>query len=193
MAIRSESSRAAVLEATMSLLSDSAAGSVSVQKLTIEAIAKKAGVGKATIYRWWPSKAAVVIDSFVGNHVAATPLDESLPVHEALRAHVRSLVELYSGPEGRLVSQIIAECQYDPQTLHEFRQRFWDGRARAVATLIQRGIVEGLLRADLPPDVMSELIYSPVYQRLLFRTGPLDAAFADRVVETALAGLRPRA
>ena len=190
MAVRSETSRKAVLQATMALLGESPPGPVSVQKLTIEAIAQAAGVGKATIYRWWPTKAAVVIDSFVDHHVAATPVDESLPVDEALRHHVRSLARVYDGPEGRLVAQIIAECQYDPQTLEEFRHRFWDGRARAVRALIERGVREGLLRSDVAPAVMAELIYSPVYQRLLFATGPLDDAFADRLVDITLDGLR---
>jgi AcrR family transcriptional regulator len=192
MALRSETSRQAVLDATMALLGDRAPGPVSVQRLTIEAIAKQAGVGKATIYRWWPNKAAVVIDSFVDYHVAATPVDAAIPVEEALRAHVRSLVRLYDGPEGRLVAQIIAECQYDPDTLAEFRHRFWDGRALAVRALIERGIAEGVLRDDVDATAMAEVIYSPIYQRLLFRTGTLDDEYADRLVETTLGGLRPR-
>jgi AcrR family transcriptional regulator len=184
MAARSETSRKAILEATSDLLAES-----TVQKLSIEAIAKRAGVGKTTIYRWWPSKAAVVIDAFVEHHLVHTPIREDLPVPEALREHLASLIEQYAGPQGRLVAQIIAESQYDESTLHEFRERFWDGRRAATRALVERGIREGSLRDDLDPGLMVELMYSAVYVRLLFRYRELDRAFADQIVATAMAGI----
>src|SRR4051812_50023874 len=116
MAVRSEESRRSILEATMKLLEDSGPPGFTVQKLSIERIAREAGVSKTTIYRWWPSKAAVVIDTFLDNHVARTPVREDVPAIEALREHLASLAEVYAGPEGRLVAQLIAECQYDPAT-----------------------------------------------------------------------------
>src|SRR5215210_1807840 len=143
MASRSETSRRAILEATSELLTET-----SVQKLSIEAIAKRAGVGKTTIYRWWPSKAAVVIDAFVEHHLVHTPIREDVPVPDALRDHLASLIEQYAGSQGRLVAQIIAESQYDESTLHEFRERFWDGRRAATRALVERGMREGTLRDD---------------------------------------------
>src|SRR3954471_19906068 len=98
MATRSESIRAAILEATVTLLQDT-----TVQKLSIEAIAKQAGVGKTTIYRWWPSKAAVVIDAFMEHHLVNTPIPQGVPVRDALRSHLRSLIKQYRGESGRLV------------------------------------------------------------------------------------------
>ena len=83
--------------------------------------------------------------------------------------HLSSLVEQYSGPQGRLVAQIIAESQYDESTLHEFRERFWDGRRAATLSLVKRGVAQGSLREDLDPGLMVELMYSAVYVRLLFR------------------------
>ena len=79
MASRSEASRSAILEATIELLNET-----TVQKLSIEAIAKRAGVGKTTIYRWWPSKAAVVIDAFMEHHLVKTPVPEGVSVRDAL-------------------------------------------------------------------------------------------------------------
>ena len=184
MATRSETSRRAILEATSALLAET-----TVQKLSIEAIAKRAGVGKTTIYRWWPSKAAVVIDAFVEHHIVQTPISNDVPVPEALRAHLTSLVEQYAGPRGRLVAQIIAESQYDESTLHEFRERFWDGRRAATRALVERGVREGSLRDDLDPGVMVELMYSAVYVRLLFRYRELDRSFAEQIVATAMAGI----
>jgi AcrR family transcriptional regulator len=184
MASRSETSRKAILEATSELLAET-----TVQKLSIEAIAKRAGVGKTTIYRWWPSKAAVVIDAFVEHHLVRTPIREDLPALEAITEHLTSLVAQYGSPQGRLVAQIIAECQYDESTLHEFRERFWDGRRAATRALVERAVREGDLRDDLEPDLMVELVYSAVYVRLLFGYRELDRAFAEQIIETAVGGI----
>jgi hypothetical protein len=71
--------------------------------------------------------------------------------------------------------QLIAERQFDPATLQEFKQRFWEGRVQAVTQLIERAIHEGDLRPDLQPQELAEMLYSPIYFRLLFQTGSLDA------------------
>src|SRR5436309_3669833 len=113
MAKRSEASRQSILDATLRLLDDS---DMTVKTLSIEAIAREAGVGQTTIYRWWPSKAAVVVDAFMENHLLHTPVRKDVPVRQALESHLRSLLGQYAGPPGRLVSQLIAESQYDPQT-----------------------------------------------------------------------------
>jgi AcrR family transcriptional regulator len=184
MATRSEASRSAILEATVALLEEA-----TVQKLSIEAIAKKAGVGKTTIYRWWPSKAAVVIDAFIEHHLTNTPIPEDLPVREALVVHLRSLIRQYAGPEGRLVAQLIAESQYDESTLADFRERFWDGRRAAIDALLERGVESGEVRADVDVDLLVEMVYSPVYLRLLFGHRPLDEAYAEQAVAVAFAGM----
>src|SRR5262245_63666559 len=108
MAKRNEASRRSILDATQRLL---AQDDITVQKLSIEAIAREAGVGKTTIYRWWPSKAAIVIDAFMENHLLHTPMPTDVSVREALEIHLRSLIRQYAGPPGRLVSQIVAESQ----------------------------------------------------------------------------------
>lgn len=175
----------------MDLLIRDGRRAVTVQQLSIEAIAKRAKVSKATIYRWWPSKAAVVIDAFMDNHLAQTRIPEKMPVREALLTHLKSLIAQYAGPQGRLISQIIAECQYDPATLQTFRSRFWDERYRAVEKLMQRGIDEGVFRADLAPAAATQLLYSPVYLNLLFGLAPLDDSLAEQLVDMGIRGLAP--
>ncbi|MFL5847059.1 MAG: TetR/AcrR family transcriptional regulator [Solirubrobacteraceae bacterium] len=184
MASRSETSRAAILEATVALLDET-----TVQKLSIEAIAKRAGVGKTTIYRWWPSKAAVVIDAFMEHHLVKTPIADDVPVREALRSHLRSLIRQYRGPSGRLVAQIIAETQYDESTLADFRGRFWDGRREAVHELLERGVKSGEVRKGIDVDLVVEMLYSPVYLRLLFGHRPLNERYADDAIELAFSGV----
>jgi AcrR family transcriptional regulator len=189
MAIRSEESRRAVLEATMKLLEDSGPAGLTVQKLSIERIAREAGVSKTTIYRWWSSKVAVVIDTFLDNHVARTPVRQDVPAIDALREHMASLAEVYAGNEGRLVAQLLGECQQDEAAMAEFKRHFWIPRAQVVTSLVERAIGEGSLRKDLDAQVVTEMLYAPVYFRLLFQSGPLDAKATDAIMQTAFEGL----
>lgn len=192
MAVRSEASHNAILEATMELLDPDEGEGVSVQKLSIERIARVAGVSKTTIYRWWPSKVAVVIDSFVASHIARTPVRDDLPGIEALREHMGALVDTYASYEGRLVAQLIAECQHDPSAMDEFKERFWNNRRDAAVSIIRRAQEEGHIWPELDPVGVADILYAPIYFRLLFKSGPLERAWSDRVFELALAGLSPR-
>jgi len=192
MAVRSEESRRSILEATMKLLEDSGPTGFTVQKLSIERIAREAGVSKTTIYRWWSSKVAVVIDTFLDNHVARTPVRQDVPAIDALREHMASLAEVYAGNEGRLVAQLIGECQQDEVAMAEFKKHFWTPRALVVTSLVERAISEGSMRKDLDAPVVTELLYAPIYFRLLFQSGPLDAEATDSIMQAALEGLAAR-
>jgi AcrR family transcriptional regulator len=171
---RSETTRHNILEATIRLLRQE-----SVQSLTIEAIAREAGVGKATIYRWWDSKALVVIDAFVERHIVLTPMPRDCPPAEALSMHFAALVREYAGWSGRIVAQIIAEGQTDPAVLRAFRERFHYGRRAVVREVLQQWRSEGLLTAPSDVEVLADLMYAPVYMRLLLGHAPLDDAFVD--------------
>jgi hypothetical protein len=105
-------------------------------------------------------------------------------------ADLASLIEQYAGPQGRLVAQIIAESQYDESTLHEFRERFWDGRRAATLALVERGVREGSLREDLEPSLMVELMHSAVYVRLRSATGSSTEPSPQQIVATAMKGHR---
>ncbi|MDE2442371.1 MAG: TetR/AcrR family transcriptional regulator [Betaproteobacteria bacterium] len=169
---RSESTRRAILSATLDLLREE-----SIQSITIEAIAKRAGVSKATIYRWWQSKASVVIDAFMENHIVHTPMRHDIHPAESLLQHWRLLAEQYSGWAGQIVSQILAEGQSDKSIQREFRERFYYGRRAVVREVIDN------LRARLPKlqeidsEVLMDILYSPVYMRLMWGYGPIDAKF----------------
>lgn len=189
MAIRSEQSRQAILKATISLLEDRGDDTLSVQALSIERIAREAGVSKATIYRWWPNKAAVIIDTFLENHILATPVRDDLPAVDALREHLLALAKLYSDYEGRLMAQLIAESQYDAVTIDEFKKHFWRPRRNAVNKLIERGVAEGSIRSGIAPDVIAERIYSGIYFRLLFQEGDLSPESMSEVFELAMTGV----
>ncbi|MGK4219429.1 TetR/AcrR family transcriptional regulator C-terminal ligand-binding domain-containing protein [Kocuria sp.] len=190
MALRSEESHQAVLKTTMSLLDPDQGTGLSVQKLSIERIARDSGVSKTTIYRWWPNKVAVVIDSFLANHIARTPVRDDLPAMESLREHMASLAAIYASNEGRLIAQLIAECQHDPAAMQEFKERFWLKRQVAATSIIHRSQEEGSIRADLAAENVAELLYAPIYFRLLLQAGALDQDWTDKLLNVALDGIR---
>ena len=171
---RSEATRQRILAATLDLLEE-----CTVQALTIEAIARQAGVGKATIYRWWDSKALVVIDAFMEHHNMKTPMPTDRPPAEALAAHFRSLVHEYAGSSGRIVAQIIAEGQADPAVLDQLRTRFHAGRRAVVRDVLQRWSDAERIPLPASVEVLSDLVYAPIYLRLLLGHAPLDDEFVD--------------
>lgn len=171
---RSEVTRLQILDATIKLLHEN-----SIQAISIEAIAREAGVSKATIYRWWDSKALVVIDAFIENHLIKTTLPRELGPRAAIAHHFRSLVEQYSGWPGRLVAQIIAEGQSDPSILRAFRERFHYGRRAVISETLEEWRNTGEISNDTNIEILMDVIYGAVYMRLMIGHAPLNEAFAE--------------
>jgi AcrR family transcriptional regulator len=159
-----------------------------LRRLTIEAIAEDAGVGKATIYRWWPSKAALVLDAIheqVGPEIA---FPNTGSAREDLRRQLASLVEiLTSSRTGRAYVALVAESQHDPALAEAIRDRLIARRRAATREVLERGIARGELRADLDVGVVIDALYGALYYRLLVSHEPLEPGYAD----TLLAQLYP--
>lgn len=177
---RSEVTRSQILAATVRLLEVQ-----SVQSISIEGIAREAGVGKATIYRWWDSKAHVVIDAFMEHHVVKTPMPRDVPPATAIARHLHSLIHEYAGWSGRIVAQIIGEGQSDPTVLREFRERFHYGRRAVVRETLEAWRKESEIPAPPNIETLSDLLYAPVYMRLLLGHAPLDDKFAREHISYA--------
>ncbi|MGF1521134.1 MAG: TetR/AcrR family transcriptional regulator [Leptolyngbyaceae cyanobacterium] len=184
---RSVESEQAILTAAWTLLQK-----MSVRKISIEAIAREAGVGKTTIYRWWPSKAAVIVDAFLAQMGAVLPFPETATAAEALTQQMARLVEVFRGDVGRIVAQIIAEGQCDSGALESFRDRFLTPRRDAARQVIVRGIESAEFDATLDPDLAMDMLYGPIYYRLLVQHIPLNEAFATALAKQAIARFRPQ-
>lgn len=185
---RSTASRLAILDATLKLLD-----AQSLQQISIEAIAREAGVGKATIYRWWPSKAAVVIEAFLINHVSRVTAPKGMKPRDALAHILRLLIKEYAGREGRIVAQIIAEGQSDPDVLREFRERFWYGRHAMALELVNEARRLGEFRDDIPAESQLDLLFAPIYFHLLSGHSPLSQEFADAHCDSVMRLMEPDA
>ncbi|MER5355570.1 TetR/AcrR family transcriptional regulator [Kitasatospora sp. NPDC002551] len=185
---RSEQSRTAILTAASELL-----GEIGFGRLTIEKIAARAGVGKQTIYRWWPSKGAVVFDAFLAaneNASGSLALPDTGDLAEDLRTVLRlTALELADPAFNRTGRALTAEVLTDPGLLREYRERLLDPLLEVTRDRLRAAREAGQLRADADLDLALELLYGPLYYRWLHGLGPLDAGYADQVVAALLAAL----
>ena len=163
----------------------------SVRDLTIEEVARRAGVGKPTIYRWWPSKAALVMDMFEERVVPqyGVPRDDAT-AEATIRGHVQTLIRLLNGFFGKVSADIVSEGQCDPDVLREYRERYVLKRRAGSRGVIERAKASGEFRADVDPELLIDMVYGPIYYRLLVGHQKLDKRFGDALVDRAMAGVK---
>jgi AcrR family transcriptional regulator len=151
-------------------------------QLTVEAIALKAKVSKQTIYKWWGGKPALVMEA------ALQTLEEHVPSVSTGRSAQdlftflkRSSRHLRKTTAGRTMSVLIAEAQHDPAFARTFRDRFLATRRETVRVMLERGIADKTLRADLDLELLLDVIYGSFWYRLLTSSAPLDDQFIDQL------------
>ena len=159
---RSESSRRAILEATRRLLTHT-----SVQKLSIEAIAKKAGVGKTTIYRWWPSKAAVVMEAIFSQPAFQNILPTPSNAKEGIRIQIEKLARQLAGKNGRIVAEIIGEAQPEPEAIALLIETFLQDRYNSLSAYIEGGKKTGEFDPNLDTDSAIDIVLGPIIFRII--------------------------
>jgi AcrR family transcriptional regulator len=183
---RSERARLAILAAAAELLLDRGLAAVSM-----DAVAARAGVSKATIYRWWPTKEALALDALYTEWAAAQPSEVDTG---SLRGDLLSLLTPWarvasSRPYGRVIAALLSEAQTDPAYAAEYRQRVVQPRRDRVRAILARAVERGEIPAATKTEVAIDLLYGPLYHRLLHGHAPLDDQFVEDVVDMALAGI----
>ncbi|HTR25514.1 MAG TPA: TetR/AcrR family transcriptional regulator [Terriglobales bacterium] len=174
---RSEHSRKAILRSTLKLLRQQGG----FHDLSIEAVADDANVSKATIYRWWPTKAALVVDAFAASADEELRFQDTGSLHRDISQQMHRVVRIFRSPRGKILSALLAGGQSDPELLEAFRDRFlWPRRREAYKTL-ERGIDRGELAPDTDLDVLLDSLYGPIYMRFLIRHKELTDDFADQL------------
>ena len=189
---RSESSRRAVLAAALDLLQE-----IPYPQLSIEGIAARARVGKQTIYRWWPSKAAIVLDAFLtlseGEDGGAPVLPDTGDLVADLRHVLHATVAELEDPRLAAPMRALAtEAAHDRALGDLYRARLDEPLREAKRQRLRSAQESGELAPDVDLDVAVDLVWGPVLNRWRQRTGPLTVEYVDRVLDTALGGLRPR-
>ena len=183
---RSEESRQSILRSTLKLLKQKGG----FPELSIEAIAADANVGKTTVYRWWPTKAALVADAFSASADEELRFPNTGSVESDMSLQMRRLIRIFRSKRGKVVQALLAGGQSDPELIEAFRERFlWPRRKQAYKTL-QRGIDRGELPADCDLDLVLDSLYGPIYMRFLIRHDKLEESFADAICGLVLRGLK---
>jgi AcrR family transcriptional regulator len=181
---RSEKARRAVLDAARELLERHGFAAV-----TVEAIASQSGVSKATIYRWWPNKAAVVTDSFLELAAPDVYCQNTGSTQEDLRLQMRKLAQVFSGESGKVIAALIAESVFDAEVAATFRSRWISARREETRKVVQRGVDNGEFRSDLDVEVAIDALYGPIYHRLLVGHFPPEPRFVDNLANYVMAGI----
>jgi AcrR family transcriptional regulator len=183
---RSERARDAILDAAADLLLANGLGAVSM-----DAVAEWAGVSKATIYRWWPTKETLALDALYHEWAAASPLvEETGSVRDDLLALLSPWVRLVGKrPYGRVIGALITEAHTDPAFAEQWREHFVEPRRDQARPLLTHAIERGELPATTDVELALDLLYGPLYHRLLHGHAPLGERFLSDVVDTVLAGL----
>lgn len=177
---RSESARQAVLDAAVRLIDRDGYGQV-----TIERIAREGGVSKQTIYRWWPSKAAITLEALNEGAATIAPLPDTGSLEGDLRTFVRRSVAGASRGNTRLLAALMAEAQLDPAFAESFRTGFLARRREVLQELLERHA--GRSHAGDEIDFLVELVFATLWYRILAHNRPLDRRFADRLTDAVLA------
>jgi AcrR family transcriptional regulator len=182
---RSDRARIAVLHAADDLLVERGYAAV-----TIEGIAARAGVAKQTIYRWWPSKFDVLMDTFLQDAEGALKVPDTGTAAGDLRRHLRQLATFLTGAAaGKVMLAQIGQAQHDEAVAAVFRRRYLDERRALDKEILERGVARGEIRPDTDLDLAIDMIYGPVYHRVLLTGLPVDAAFTDALVDRVLASI----
>jgi AcrR family transcriptional regulator len=178
-------SHSTIMDAVYTLLQEK-----SVRDLTIEEVAKRARVGKPTLYKWWPTKATLVLAMLCERMAPNLEKPTILTAEESLRLRVRRLIDAFNGPFGKIVAGLIAEGQSQPAISQAFFDRWVSPRRTATIADLQRGKNAGELRSDTEPGLVNDAIFGAIYYRFLLGSRPFTRRFGEELVEQVIRGHR---
>ena len=178
---RSEKSKNAILKATNSLLLHK-----SVQELSIEAIAKKAKVGKTTIYRWWPNKTAVVMDALINQPGMQTAMPTPKNNTEAISMQLEKLIRLLQSKNGETIAQLFSEAQASEEAQEIFDSSFLGPLMDAIEFSVEEGQKAGEFRKSLDSKTAVDILCGPIFFRLMAHPADFNDYFQKDYPKEAL-------
>jgi AcrR family transcriptional regulator len=182
---RSAAARDAILTAARAILDESGPSG-----LTMEGVAARAGVGKPTIYRWWPDRHAVAMAALLDEAPAAAPATRAQPPLAALKRQLALIADTFAARTGRNVVSMITASHGETELSKAFRNHFVLARREEGRALLLEARRRGELRAGFDLDVALDAIYGPLFFRLLLGHAPMDGAFTRRHLALVLRALR---
>lgn len=181
---RDPRTRAAILVAARGLLERGGLTAV-----TIEAIAQKAGVSRPTIYRYWPNAPAVAMAAFLETTGATEAAKSPRTALAALRAQLHALADAFAAPAGRSVAAMVAAAQSETELAKAFRNEFIARNRDATRALLERCVADNAIAQPEDMEVTLDLVFGPLFYRLLMGHAPITRDFVDRLLDTVI---RPR-
>ena len=181
---RSGTAQTAILSATIALLLDEG-----LHAMSMDDVADRAGVSKATIYRWWASKELLALDALSTEWAVPTPTKrtDTGSLRGDLLAVLRPWIrQLNEKPYGRVIAGLVAQAQTDPKFATLYREHFIRPRRDLVRPVLFRAIARGEIPADTDFEVTLDLLYGPIYHRLLHLHAPLNERFMKDVVDAVI-------
>lgn len=181
---RSSRAHKAILDATGELLTKQGLAATSIDQ-----IAARAGVGKQTIYRWWPNKAALVL-SYAQERSRPIAAPETGSLGGDLRQLATDLVTMLSKtPAGQVCAELIGSVESDPAFAEAYRETFVSKRRAVVLTVLERWRSKGAIRGEIDLDVAADMLYGPIWYRRLVQGTPLTPRFADELAARVAAAI----
>jgi AcrR family transcriptional regulator len=180
---RDEVAKSRILEAALKLLEEQ-----SFADITTAAIAERAGASKATIYRWWPNKAAVLIEALREAVAQELPFPDTGDLREDIRVQLRNFIKLLTGRRGRIFKAFIAAAQSDAEVADTF-EIVWRKPRRGTAKTILEHHRGRSLRENTDLDLVMDVLYGPLYYRLLVGHLPLSEKYADALTDFVVAAI----
>lgn len=184
---RSKRTHEAILSATLDLVKEKG-----YFGLSLEAVAARAGAGKQTIYRWWPSKAALVMEALSQAATRQISIPDTGTVEEDLFLLLEAIfTRISSSGSGKAMAGLVAEAQANPIFAEEFRSGFVEARREGLRTILRKGIERGELSDQIDLELSADTLFGPMWYRLLLLHAPLDTQFARDLVRQFLSGVIP--
>jgi AcrR family transcriptional regulator len=181
---RDEHRRVAVLDSALLIASEQG-----LAALSFESIAKHSNVGRPLLYRWWPNKAAILIEALLRVTEIAVPYADTGRVETDVQVQVSAYAELLRGPHGNAYRVLFGEAQRDPDIRKRLYQQLAAPRRRLARAVLKRGVSRGQLRKDLNIEAAVDLIFAPLLYRLLLGHASLRKSQVDVLVQQVMRGM----
>jgi AcrR family transcriptional regulator len=184
---RSAECHGAILDSVLQLMQKEGYNAI-----TIEGVARHAGVGKQTIYRWWGSRAELILEAFANHAADLVPTPDRGSLREDLDVFMNTGFKRLSRDYGTIMRGLMADAALDPDFAKILREAFILKRRKATMEILRRGVERGELVADTDLELMTDMLFGPVWFRLLVQHAKLDTAFAKQLVGAVIGAFAPR-
>jgi AcrR family transcriptional regulator len=181
---RSAAAQAAILDAASQLIDSGGIGAV-----TMEAVARLAGVGKPTVYRNWASREALAMAALLKSGAPKTKVKETASALDDLRRQLIKVAQSFATARGRQVALMVASADQDSELSKAFRNQVMLASREEGRSILMRAVAERAMRKDIEIDVALDMIYGPIFYRLQVGHAAADVAFVESLLHETMRGL----